>query len=193
MAWLDGARVIAFAHECVGRGHAERLVPMLAALHATAGTGRAGHLLVDVGPGSFTGARIGVAAARALGLAWDAPVAGIESDRLVALAALARRPDWQCVLVSLDAGRGRLLTRRWTRDGPGAPAMAVVDPSAARGLAAGVDGITGAGLALIDAPGVDRLALDPDARAAALLPAGWPGLAPSPLYAGGAFGDAGGP
>lgn len=181
----------AFRHEAVGRGHAERLVPMLAEVAAGAGAdARPSRILVDVGPGSFTGARIGVAAARALGLAWGVPVGGIESDRLVAAAAFARRPDWTCVLVSMEAGRGRLLLRRWRREGPAAEAMALGGPEEALALAQGTDALAGAGLDLVAGWPGPRLPLDPDARAAALLPATWQPLPPSPLYAGGAFGNA---
>ena len=62
VALLDGDRVFAERHEVVGRGHAERLVPMIAELPDG---GRAEAILVDVGPGSFTGIRVGLAAARA--------------------------------------------------------------------------------------------------------------------------------
>jgi ribosomal-protein-alanine N-acetyltransferase len=140
VAWLDGPRVLGFRHERLERGHAERLAPLLEELAGEAGRVPAARIVVDVGPGSFTGARIGVAAARALGLAWRAPVVGVESDRLVATAAFARRPAWGCVLLTLDAGRGRLLARCWTREGPRALAMEVLDPAAARTLIAGCTG-----------------------------------------------------
>jgi Inactive homolog of metal-dependent proteases, putative molecular chaperone len=57
--------------EILSRGHAERLFPLLDELLTEAGTeiGRVGRIAVNVGPGSFTGIRIAVAAARGLGLA----------------------------------------------------------------------------------------------------------------------------
>ena len=66
-ALFDGAKLLDGRCETIGRGHAERLVPMIAELPDK---GRADRILVSLGPGSFTGVRIGLAAARALGLAW---------------------------------------------------------------------------------------------------------------------------
>ena len=51
----------------VGRGHAERLVPMIAEL---LGGRRPDAILVDCGPGSFTGVRVGLAAAHGLAIGW---------------------------------------------------------------------------------------------------------------------------
>jgi tRNA threonylcarbamoyl adenosine modification protein YeaZ len=68
-------------YEVLGRGHAERLVPMIAELPEK---GRAERILVSLGPGSFTGVRIGLATARALGLAWNAEVRGYPTLALVA-------------------------------------------------------------------------------------------------------------
>ncbi|HYD23177.1 MAG TPA: tRNA (adenosine(37)-N6)-threonylcarbamoyltransferase complex dimerization subunit type 1 TsaB [Croceibacterium sp.] len=76
----DGLRTEA-RYEVIGRGHAERLVPMIAELPDK---GRAERILVSLGPGSFTGVRIGLAAARALGLAWGAEVLGYPTLQLVA-------------------------------------------------------------------------------------------------------------
>jgi tRNA threonylcarbamoyl adenosine modification protein YeaZ len=81
------------------RGQAEALVPAVAAL---VGDRRADRVLVEVGPGSFTGLRVGIAAARALGLAWGADVRGVSSVAMVA-AAVAERPLW----VALAAPRGQ--------------------------------------------------------------------------------------
>jgi len=61
----DAGACLARRDEQIGRGHSERLVPMLAELLE----GRAAaHILVGVGPGSFTGIRVGIAAAHGLAI-----------------------------------------------------------------------------------------------------------------------------
>ena len=84
-ALFEDGRLVAGTREVIGRGHAERLVPMIAELP---GRGKADRIVVSLGPGSFTGVRIGLAAARALGLAWGAEVLGYPT--LALIAAMAR-------------------------------------------------------------------------------------------------------
>src|SRR6476469_9501247 len=79
----DG-EIIGQSHEIVGRGHAERLLPMIGDLLA----GRVPDaILVDCGPGSFTGVRVGLAAAHGLAIGWKVPIAGYSSTALIAAAA----------------------------------------------------------------------------------------------------------
>ena len=100
-ALFDGERLLDHRYEVLGRGHAERLVPMIADLPAR---GAAGRILVSLGPGSFTGVRIGIAAARALGLAWQAPVLGYPTLALVA--AMARDGAATPVTACMNGGHG---------------------------------------------------------------------------------------
>ncbi|OWK33858.1 tRNA (adenosine(37)-N6)-threonylcarbamoyltransferase complex dimerization subunit type 1 TsaB [Sphingomonas dokdonensis] len=110
VALLEDGHVVAARHDVVGRGHAERLVPMIAALPDG---GRAGDVLVDVGPGSFTGIRVGIAAARALGLGWGVPVRGYSSLALIAAAAFAE-DDATPLAVVLEGGHGEVFMQGFT-------------------------------------------------------------------------------
>jgi tRNA threonylcarbamoyladenosine biosynthesis protein TsaB len=89
VAVLTDATVVRRA-EGMERGHAEALMPMVEAALAEAGTEYRGltRVAVCTGPGSFTGIRIGIAAARGLALGLGVPAVGI--TRLEALAAEAR-------------------------------------------------------------------------------------------------------
>ena len=71
VALIDGPRVVAERHEVVGRGHAERLLPMIEEL---LNRRRPTAILVDCGPGSFTGVRVGLAAAHGLAIGWQVPL-----------------------------------------------------------------------------------------------------------------------
>lgn len=111
VALIEGEKVIAERHEEIGRGHAERLLPMIAELPDG---GRADTVLVDCGPGSFTGVRVGIAAARALGLAWQADVTGYSSLALIAAMALAKRSALDTVAVAIPAGHGEVFLQHFT-------------------------------------------------------------------------------
>ncbi len=113
LALFRGEALVAHEHRLIGRGHAEALMPAIAALM---GNCRAGVVLVDIGPGSFTGIRIGIAAARALGVAWAAPVSGFSGASLIAAAAFARQPGLTATDVVIDAGRGQSFVQRISQD-----------------------------------------------------------------------------
>lgn len=94
--------------EGISRGHAERLFPLIDEVLAAAGVEieSVGRIAVNVGPGSFTGIRIAVAAARGLGLALGVPVVGIDALRLIA--ASLEEPADGPVLATVDARRGEV-------------------------------------------------------------------------------------
>lgn len=101
VAVLDGERVLAHRTEAMARGHQERLAPMAQAAMADAGLSFAQlrRIGATVGPGSFTGLRVGVAFAKGLGSALGVPAVGVgslealaaEASGLVAAAIDARR------------------------------------------------------------------------------------------------------
>lgn len=107
-AALYSERVAASRIEEIARGHAERLFPLIDELFAEAGSMVAdlGRIAVNIGPGSFTGIRIAVAAARGLGVALNVPVVGIDALRLIA--ASLDEPATAPVLSAIDARRGEV-------------------------------------------------------------------------------------
>lgn len=112
VALFDDDALVDARHEVLGRGHAERLVPMIASLPDK---GRAGEIRVSLGPGSFTGVRIGLAVARALGIAWGAQVRGYPTLALVA--AMARIEDAAPVTVCMTGGHGEWFVQDFGADG----------------------------------------------------------------------------
>lgn len=169
LALFDGDALIGHDHRVIGRGHAEALMPAIAAL---LGEIVPDAVVVDIGPGSFTGIRVGVAAARALGLAWGVPVCGCSGAMLVAAQAFAAAPALAEVVVLLDAGRGQILAQTIGAD---FAAGAITTVAAVPGVAAD---ITAGPMA---APGAVHLDL-PDMRYLRRLPAAARGLAPAALY-----------
>jgi tRNA threonylcarbamoyladenosine biosynthesis protein TsaB len=105
--------VLARCEQAMQRGHAAALTPMIEAALATAGM-RAGDLdliAATIGPGSFTGVRIGLATARALAFALAVPVAGLTTiEVLLAGATVADQSQLQTqgrrLLAALDTHRG---------------------------------------------------------------------------------------
>lgn len=78
------------------------------------GKGRADRIVVSLGPGSFTGVRIGLAAARALGLAWGAEVLGYPTLDLVR--ARACEAETRAVTVCMNGGHGEFFIQNFAAD-----------------------------------------------------------------------------
>lgn len=113
VALFEGEQLVAHDYRVLGRGHAEHLVPMIAALPYR---GKAARILVSRGPGSFTGVRIGLATARALALAWKSEVLAYPSLALVAAMAQADHPG-TAVNVAMTGGHGEWFVAGYGADG----------------------------------------------------------------------------
>jgi tRNA threonylcarbamoyladenosine biosynthesis protein TsaB len=105
--FADG-RVVAARDAAMDRGHAEALVPMVAAVLDDArdtcpgGFSDLDAVAVTVGPGAFTGVRIGLATAAAMAAAAGIPVIGLTTLEVVAA---AQAPDGPPLLVALESKR----------------------------------------------------------------------------------------
>ena len=123
----DGA-LIAADHAEIGRGHAEKLIPAIAQLPDR---GKAETILVNCGPGSFTGVRIGISAAKALALAWGADVRGYNGLALVAVQALNQLDRPRPVCVAMHAGHGEYFVQNFAATGEPLAPFATLDPEQA--------------------------------------------------------------
>jgi tRNA threonylcarbamoyladenosine biosynthesis protein TsaB len=102
-------------------GHATCLLPLVARVMERAGVGweRVERVAVGIGPGTFTGLRIGVATARALARGRDIPLVGVSSLQSLALA--GPHPEvvpagLDAVFAVLDARRGEVFAAGWRMD-----------------------------------------------------------------------------
>ena len=184
-AVFEDGRALAERSEAMARGHQERIGVLVRDAAAQAG-GFDGidRIGVTVGPGSFTGLRVGLSFAQGLGAALGRPVVGIST--LQALAASAPDPSGRLAAV-IDARRGQVYLQTFSDGAPdGEPAPR--DIEAARAHLADAGGnwrLIGSGAALIAPEGADILDIvTPTAAAlAALTRAVDPETAPPrPLY-----------
>jgi len=174
--------------EEIGRGHAERLAPLVRELMEETGVtaGRLDRIGVVAGPGSFTGVRVGVAFARGLALTLDIPAVGIS-----ALACAARSADparGKTVLAAHDVRRDELAWQIYER-GAAKGEMRLDPVESVAGQARGMDDFILAGsgamkLAAALGGGLETAATEPpDPEQAARLAADARDLAPpSPIY-----------
>jgi len=115
--WVDG-ETRAQRHEERDRGHAEALVPMIEDVcrQSEISYQDFDRIAVTVGPGTFAGIRIGVAAARGLAVSLAVPVVSLTTLEVVASAALGRlREGEPNVTAVFDARRGQVYAQTFDR------------------------------------------------------------------------------
>jgi tRNA threonylcarbamoyl adenosine modification protein YeaZ len=169
---------IARKDELIGRGHSERLVPMIAELLEGRGVER---ILVGVGPGSFTGIRVAIAAAHGLAIGSDAELLGFSSIALLAAGADGHGE----VAAAMAGGHGELFVQQFDAGSVEptselrnlAPAEAAAHTSAPIVLGSGAR-------QLVDARGWgEAIEAWPSAANAFKLPEPLRSLPPKPVYA----------
>ncbi len=175
-------------YEEMRRGHGERIVPMIGEVMGEAGLGfeALDRIAVTLGPGTFTGVRVGLAAARGLALASGRPLFGEVSLRVMAARYLMRvgaagdAPPARLV-VAVDARRGQVYFQIFDRSAGPLCGPEVLDPSQAAARLRPTDTVIASGAAMVvaalrAAQGTDqatpRIAaeqLEPDGRTLGML------------------------
>jgi tRNA threonylcarbamoyladenosine biosynthesis protein TsaB len=195
--WRDG-HVLAHRFAAMERGQAEALLPMVRDVMAEAGQsyGALDHLAVTVGPGAFTGLRIGLSAARGLALAAGVPLGGVTTLEAVAEGVSLTGLEGRVLVVVLGTKRSDLYVQAFDAARQAIAEPAVLPPEALPGwapdsrlLLAGdgaqvaLEPLADAGweAAVSDAPGLPDAALVAS-LAAARLSAGVGLRVPEPLY-----------
>lgn len=182
VAVVDGDRVLARRVEPMSRGHQERLAPLVQEAMAQSGLGfdQLDRIGVTVGPGSFTGLRVGLAFAKGLGSALSIPVVGVGS-----LEALAE-PERGDVLAVLDAKRGQVYLQAFSGGAPvSAPDALPIEIAAARVAEFAPDILIGTGAALLAGLRTGARVVEADTTdpvAVARLAAARTPVPPRPLY-----------
>lgn len=171
--------MVASRDEQIGRGHAERLVPLI---EEVIGGHVPTRIIVGVGPGSFTGLRVGIAAAHGLSIGWSVPLCGMNS--LALLAASAPAGDGNMV-VAVSGGHGELFVQTFDRaTGQSTTPIANLTPAAAAQTFT-AELVIGTGAeALVAARGHgEALTILPTAARALAVPDLMRAMEPKPIYA----------
>ncbi|MFW6866850.1 tRNA (adenosine(37)-N6)-threonylcarbamoyltransferase complex dimerization subunit type 1 TsaB [Nocardioides sp. CPCC 206347] len=183
VALHDGTEVVAAATAEIGMRHGEQLAPLIEQVLASAGITPAGvtGIAVGVGPGPFTGLRVGLVTARTLAHVLDVPVHGVCSLDALAAEAVATGVVDGDFLVATDARRKEVYLASYDGNGRRQSAPVVERPAV---LASDLP-VVGEGAALYpDAFPNARTPLRPDAAwlARAVIAQQVEVLGPEPLY-----------
>ena len=191
-ALYDSGRVevLAHRHEAMQQGHAERLAGMVEEIAGEAGInlGDLDRIAVTIGPGTFTGVRIGLSLARGMAVALGIPVIGVSTLQAIA-ANMGDNRDALPVSVIMDARRGAVYTQTFSATGePLNEAACVRLDDLGSHLVPGDHVIVGSGTTLVgdmsDKWHSGDVSPVPDSRVvaklAAVLPV--PKVSPAPIY-----------
>lgn len=115
----SAGKLLSAVSEEIGKGHAERLMAVIDQALDEAGVDlhAIGKIAVVIGPGSFTGIRVGVAAARGLALSLGLECVGVSTLETLAASHLATAPSSGPVLVAMDAKREEIYAQAFAADG----------------------------------------------------------------------------
>ncbi len=133
--WRDGT-IVAHRLKAMPKGHAEALVPMIEEVQAETGFTFEGldAFAVTVGPGTFTGLRVGLATARGLAVAADKPLVGITTLEAIAWPARQEASEGAAIAAAFDARRNEVYLQCFTSEGEALtePALVSLDDVSAR-------------------------------------------------------------
>ena len=166
----DDGREVAREAEAMERGHAEALLPLLERVMARVEGGfeALDRVAVTVGPGSYTGLRVGISAARAIGLAAGIPVVGVTTLSALLAPVLAEAPQGAgeagAIAAAIDARHGCVYLQAIGAEGILVPPLHVRLEEAAPLLAPGPVALVGSGapavLSALRASGLEARLLD---------------------------------
>ena len=190
VAVSSAGRLLGRRQAMAERGQAQILLPLIAELLVECGLVWAdlGLIGVTVGPGSFTGLRIGLAAARGFGLAAGLPVCGVGSGEALAAAVPPAERRGRTIIAVIDSRRAELFAQPFDDELRPLAGPAVLLPAAVTALADGPLLVVGDGVGRLgELPhGALAMAATVDAAAVAAIAAArfteGRALPPTPLY-----------
>lgn len=118
VALIRHKSVIARIDERMNKGHAERLIGQITQIMTQANMtlDQVERIAVNVGPGSFTGIRVGVATARALALALEIPAVGVSALEALAAQVTTNTKSASAITVVIEAGREMFYHQNFHKD-----------------------------------------------------------------------------
>ncbi len=150
---VNGTWRLAGVEKILDRGHAEAIMPMVMTVMEEAGLAfsELDRIAVTIGPGSFSGVRIGVAAARGIALASGAPLVGLTSLAVMAAQArgefeIGRHAHFS---IAHDARRGQVYFGLFDEDGRSPVAAELLSPEMASARLGDGAAVAGSGAALV--------------------------------------------